>query len=132
MKTAAAAALLLVLTLAGCGSDSEPPGDAKPTTEASVSPSSEAPKGVTVDITVNDGKVTPLNKKVDVKVGLPVTLHVVSDAAEEVHVHSDPEHEYEVAAGDDKSFTFTIETPGQVAVEAHNLDVTIVELVARP
>ena len=132
MKTAAAAALLLVLTLAGCGSDSEPPGDAKPTTETSVSPSSEAPKGVTVDITVNDGKVTPLNKKVDVKVGLPVTLHVVSDAAEEVHVHSDPEHEYEVAAGDDKSFTFTIETPGQVAVEAHNLDVTIVELVARP
>ncbi len=132
MKTAAASALLLVLTLAGCGSESEPPSDAKPTTESSVSPSSEAPKGVTVDITVAGGKVTPLNKKVDVKVGEPITLHVVSDAAEEVHVHSDPEHEYEVAAGDDKTFTFTIETPGQVAVEAHHLDVTIVELVARP
>ncbi len=57
---------------------------------------------------------------------------MISDAAEEIHVHSDPEHEYEVAAGDDKTFTFTLDTPGQVAVEAHHLDVTIVELVARP
>ncbi|GAA3515923.1 hypothetical protein GCM10022234_08810 [Aeromicrobium panaciterrae] len=127
MKTVAVA-LTLLLAVAGCGSDSEP----TPTTESSASASSEATQGVTIDITVAGGKVTPLGKKVDVKVGEPVTLHVVSDADEEVHVHSDPEHEYEISAGDDKTFTFTIETPGQVAVEAHHLDVTIVELVARP
>lgn len=131
MKTAAAA-LLVALTLAGCGSTSEPSSDATATSEPTPSATTEAPKGVTVEIEFSNGDVVPMDEKVDVKVGEPVTLHVVSDAADEIHVHSDPEHEYEVAAGDDKTFTFTIETPGQVAVEAHELDVTIVELVARP
>lgn len=130
--TAPAAALLLTFALSGCGSDSDPSSETKPTTESSVSPSSEALKGVTVDIAVADGKVTPRAKKVDVKLGEPINLHVVSDTEEEIHVHSDPEHEYEIAAGGDETYTFTIETPGQVAVEAHHLDVTIVELVVRP
>jgi len=61
-----------------------------------------------------------------------VTLNVTSDADEEIHVHSDPEHEYEVKAGDSLDETFTIDTPGQVAVEAHHLDVTILQLVVEP
>jgi hypothetical protein len=128
MKTAAA--VLLVLTLVGCGSTSEPPSEA--TTEPTATATSDAPKGVTVEIEFVNGEVVPLDEKIDVNVGEPVTLHVISDVAEEIHVHSDTEHEYEVAAGDDTTFTFTINTPGQVAVEAHELDVTIVELVARP
>ncbi len=134
MKTAAAV-LLLALTLAGCGSTSEPSSEATSTaseTEPTPSATTEAPKGVTVEIEFVNGEVVPLDEKIDVNVGEPVTLHVISDVAEEIHVHTDPEHEYEVAAGDDKTFTFTIKTPGQVAVEAHELDVTIVELVARP
>lgn len=128
-----AAALLLVVVLAGCGTDDDPPADTTATSDTpNVTATTEAPKGVTVEIEVANGKVDPRGKKVDVKVGEPINLHIVSDAAEEVHVHSDPEHEYEIAAGDDKTFTFAIETPGQVAVEAHHLDVTIVELVARP
>lgn len=133
MKTASAAVLLLVLTLTGCGTESDPPSESKPTTEpTATTTTSAAPKGTTVEIEFVNGEVVPLNGKVDVKVGEPVNLHVISDAEEEIHVHSDPEHTYAVAAGDDKTFTFTIETPGQVAVEAHHLDVTIVELVARP
>ncbi len=131
MKTLSAAVLLIVLTLAGCGSDSEPPSDSA-TTEPAATGSTDAPKGVTVEIKVVNGEVVPLNEKVDVLPGEPINLHVVTDAEEEIHVHSDPEHEYEVAAGDDKTFTFTIDTPGQFAVEAHHLDVTIVELVVRP
>jgi plastocyanin len=133
MKTAAA--LLLALTLAGCGSTSEPSSEATATasaTEPTPSATTEAPKGVTVEIEFVNGEVVPLDEKIDVNVGEPVTLHVISDVAEEIHVHSDPEHQYKVAAGDDKTFTFTIKTPGQVAVEAHELGVTIVELVARP
>jgi plastocyanin len=128
----AAAALLLLLAMAGCGSTSDPSDGANTTTEPSASATTDAPKGVTVEIEFVNGEVVPMNEKVDVKVGEPVNLHVISDADEEIHVHSDPEREYEVAAGDDKTFTFTIKTPGQVAVEAHKLDVTIVELVARP
>ncbi|MBC7631970.1 MAG: hypothetical protein H7290_10995 [Flavobacterium sp.] len=88
--------------------------------------------GPVVEIVVKDGKVTPEGRRVEVTVGQEIALHVTSDAAEELHVHSDPEHTFEVARGGDKTFTFTIRTPGQVAVEAHHLGVTIVQLVVRP
>ncbi|AXT85966.1 hypothetical protein C6I20_12765 [Aeromicrobium sp. A1-2] len=128
-----------VLLLAGCGgsssADEAPAEDGSTSTAAPTSTSpSPAPTdaGVTVDIVLKGGAVTPQGKRIDVRVGQKVTLHVTSDADEELHVHSDPEHEFEVSAGDDESFSFTIDTPGQVAVEAHHLDVTIVQLVVRP
>jgi hypothetical protein len=66
------------------------------------------------------------------KVGQKVTLHITSDAHETIHVHSEPEQEFEIGAGDDVEKSFTIDQPGQVAVEAHHLGVTIVQLVVRP
>ena len=116
----AATLLAGALVLAGCGG-SEGSGE----TEAGLK------AGVTVDIMIKDGTVTPQGKRVDVKAGEKVTLHITSDADEEIHVHSDPEHEYEVGPGDDVTETFTLKTPGQVAVEAHHLDVTIVQLVVK-
>jgi len=113
----AACAAALVLT--GCGSS-----------DAGSSGSSHEP--VVVDIAIKDGKVTPQGDRVDAKVGQKITLHITSDADEEVHVHSEPEHEYEVGPGDDVEKSFSIKTPGQVAVEAHHLDVTIVQLVVKP
>ena len=113
------ALLACALVLAGCGG-----GDG--------SDGSSDQGAVTVTIAVKDGKVTPQGKRVDVKAGEPVTLRISSDADEEIHVHSDPEHEYEVGPGDQVDKTFTIDTPGQVAVEAHHLDVTIVQLVVKP
>lgn len=88
--------------------------------------------GVVVAINVKDGKVTPLGKRVEVKVGQRIYLDMTSDTAEEIHVHSEPEHSYELTPGDTATKSFTIGTPGQVAVEAHHLDVTIVQLVVRP
>lgn len=138
MKTLVIAATAVVaLGLAGCGSDdtdaspaaSAPSSTATGTPSATASPASD---GVTVDIDVAaDGKVTPQGRRVDVKRGEKVTLHITAKAAEEIHVHSDPEHEYEVKAGDDVSESFTIDTPGQVAVEAHHADTVIVQLVVR-
>jgi plastocyanin len=118
----AAALLACGLVLTGCGgSDGDGKTDAEPKSG-----------GPTVEIVIKDGKVTPRGKRIDVKAGDPVTLHITSDADEEIHVHSDPEHEYEVAAGDDVTKSFTLTTPGQVAVEAHHLDATIVQLVVTP
>ncbi len=114
-----ALALAGLLILAGCGSS-----DAKDKV------ADAGPK--VVDIVFKDGKVTPQGERVDVKVGQKIELHVTSDRDDEVHVHSTPEHEYEVPAdAKDKTFTFSIKTPGQVAVESHGLDVTILQLVVR-
>lgn len=91
----------------------------------------EKARGVLVEITIKDGKVTPRGDRVEVKKGQKITLLVTSDADEEIHVHSDPEHTYQVKAGGSIEKSFTIETPGQVAVEAHHLDATVVQLVVR-
>jgi len=117
----AAALLACALVLTGCGGSSDGSDGG-----------TSAKDAVTVDIAIKDGKVTPQGKRVKVKAGQSVTLHITSDADEEIHVHSDPEHEYEVAPGADVTESFTLKTPGQVAVEAHHLDVTIVQLVVEP
>lgn len=89
-------------------------------------------RGTVVEIVIEDGKASPQGDRVEVKAGRTVTLLVTSDADEEIHVHSDPEHTYEVGAGESIEKSFTLDTPGQVAVEAHGLGVTIVQLVVRP
>lgn len=84
---------------------------------------------VTVDITEKDGKIEPVGKVVKASTGQDITLVVTSDVKDEIHVHSDPEHEFEVAAGDEeKEFTFSVDTPGTIEVESHMLDVTILKL----
>jgi major membrane immunogen (membrane-anchored lipoprotein) len=113
-------AVVTVLTLTACGSSD------------GAEPEASSASGVVVDIAVENGTVTPTAGRVDVKVGQKVTLHVTSDADEEVHVHSEPEHEYELAPGDDKTYSFRLKVPGQVAVEAHHLDVTAVRLIVTP
>lgn len=128
---AAAGALLLV----GCGSDDDAEPGVSPAATASApsaEPTEEAAEGVQVDITIADGAVSPQGERVEVGVGEPVTISVTSDAVDEIHVHSDPDVTIDVEAGGSAEETFTIDTPGQVAVESHELGVTIVQLVVRP
>jgi hypothetical protein len=118
------------LLVAGCaGSDT---GTVSSSPNPSQSSAAEPSEDVVVDIAVKDGKVTPQGDRVEMKVGQKVTLHITSDAHETIHVHSEPEHEYEIGEGDDIRKSFTIDTPGQIAVEAHHLEATIVQLVVRP
>jgi hypothetical protein len=123
------AALLAALLLAsGCGGSTD-----TGTVSSSPNPGTESPAsdGVVVNIAIKGGKVRPHGDRVDMTVGQEVTLRISSDAAEEIHVHSDPEHTFEVKPGESLEESFTIDTPGQVAVEAHHLDATIVQLVVR-
>ncbi len=134
MKRITVAMFAVVALLAGCGGgeDTGTVSSSPNPSRSAADPSDDASEAVVVDIAVKDGKVTPQGDRVDVKVGQKVTLHITSDAHEAIHVHSEPEHEYEIEPGDDVEKSFTIDTPGQIAVEAHHIDATIVQLVVRP
>jgi hypothetical protein len=102
--------------LAGCGSPS------KTATGA----------GLSVDVTIAHGEVTPANATLQASVREPITLHVTSDAADELHVHSVPDHKFEVAAAANQTFQFSVDVPGNVDVELHHLDRTVATIQVRP
>ncbi len=89
---------------------------------------------VVVDIRIADGEVRPQGEEVGAWVDQPIELRVDSDIADEIHVHSEPEHEFEVEAdpGTDQVFTFSVEIPSQVEVESHGTETTILKLVVTP
>ena len=132
MRIAAAAVFTAALLLAGCGGKYTGTVSSSPNPSPDEPAAAESSDAVVVDIAVRDGKVTPQGDRVEMTVGQKVTLHITSDAHETIHVHSEPEQEFEIGEGDDVEKSFTIDTPGQIAVEAHHLDVTIVQLVVRP
>lgn len=150
-------AALVVLTLAGCGSGSDDTGAAaaeqtsSPSADASAqeSPGGSAggdtghesheshdrPDDGTVEIAVKieNGRVTPSGERVDVQVGERIRLVVDSDVADRLHVHSFPERVFRVHPGDDdKQFELTLNQPGVVEVELHELGDVVVSLAARP
>jgi heme/copper-type cytochrome/quinol oxidase subunit 2 len=113
-----AVAALLMWALVACGGSpkaTQPPG-----------------AGLVVDITIAKGQVTPSNARLAAKVSQPITLHVTSDSADELHVHSVPDHKFQVAAVADQTFQFTVDVPGNVDVELHHLDRTVATIQVRP
>ena len=124
---------LAVGVLAACGSDparTEPPTPTPKATASASEPAKEEPP--TVDVVIADGTVRPKAKRVDVKVGQKVVFNVTSDVTEELHAHSSPAQSFDVKRGRDQQFVLTIDTPGQVEVEAEGLGISIVTLVVRP
>lgn len=122
--------VLALVLAAGCGPTTT---TAEPTTTQATNESTEGtkPGPVALDVTIIDGEVTPRGARVELKVGQPLTLSVHSDSADEVHVHTDPEQEFAVKANSNQRFTFRVDKPGKVAVEVHDLDVVIAELLVR-
>jgi hypothetical protein len=110
------AAVACTTALAGCGGDdsSAGSGGGLPTK--------------TINVTISGDTVTPNGDRVSVKVNQPIQLVVKADAAGEIHVHSDPEHELEYSAGTTTIRPFEIDKPGIVTVESHALEKTIVQL----
>jgi hypothetical protein len=89
-------------------------------------------EGLVVDITIAKGQVTPSNATLQAKVSQPITLRVTSDAVDELHVHSVPDHKFQVAAAANQTFQFSVDIPGNVDVELHHLDRTIATIQVRP
>lgn len=88
--------------------------------------------GLSVNVTIAHGQVTPANAVLQATVRQPITLHVTSDAADELHVHSVPDHKFEVAAAANQTFEFTVDVPGNVDVELHHLDRTVATIQVHP
>jgi len=88
--------------------------------------------GLSVDVTIAHGQVTPANATLQATVRQPITLHVTSDAADELHVHSVPDHKFEVAAAANQTFQFSVDVPGNVDVELHHLERTVATIQVRP
>lgn len=134
IKYAGAAASVLVLAAlsAGCSAKTETAPAASPAASSSASVSSVAPAaGVAIPVTILKGVVTPNNGEYEAKVGEPITLNVDSDVADQLHVHSVPEHEFEVKPGTGQNFTFAVTVPGQVVIELHSADKTVATLTVR-
>ena len=108
-------AVALIADIAGCGSAS------KTATGA----------GLSVNVTIAHGEVTPANATLQATVHQPITLHVTSDAADELHVHSVPDHKFQVAVAANQTFQFTVDVPGNVDVELHHLDRTVATIQVR-
>lgn len=133
------AAVGVVMVVSACGTtQSGSPASTSPATATSPaagaagSTEPAAPAGPTLDITIAGGTVTPTNAQLDAAVGQPITLTVTSDAADELHVHAVPEASFEVQPGADQTFEFTVDVPGRVEVELHELHRTVVTVQVRP
>jgi hypothetical protein len=121
------------LITAGCGgsnSSESAPGSASSSQPSTVGPSDMSnaqapPTQLVIDVTIKGGDVTPTNEQLKAGVKEPIVVHVNSDAADELHAHSTPEHRFDVQAKPMQSFQFTVDAPGKVDVELHKLNKTI-------
>jgi hypothetical protein len=110
--------LSVLLLVAGCGDDGGGGADGD----------SSAPEKI--DITFSGDSVEPNGERVEVDAGQKVELVVKADAPGEIHVHSTPEQELEYGKGT-TTLTLTIDQPGVVEVESHDLEKTILQLEVR-
>jgi hypothetical protein len=121
------------LITAGCGGSSSSesaPGSTSSSQPSTVSPSDMSnaqapPTQLVIDVTINGGDVTPTNEQLKAGVKEPIVVHVNSDAADELQVHSTPDHSFDVQAKPMQSFQFTVDGPGEVDVQLHKLGKTI-------
>jgi hypothetical protein len=142
--------VVCVLLATGCGDDEPNPADnveqnsgasasAEPIpaeqgsteTAAEPSPSATEDAAQVIDITFEGDSVTPNGDRVEVTAGEPITLRVTADKAGEIHVHSNPEQELDYDAGT-TTLHLTINQPGIVEVESHELEKIIVQLEVTP
>lgn len=136
LLTLSAAAVLL----AGCGSSTEAGAPAADSSAASTPSETAAPpltdnqtppNRLIVDVTIKGGEVTPTNEPLQSGLGEAIVIRVNSDAADELHVHSNPEHTFKIEPKQGQQFQFTVDVPGNVDVELHQLNKTIATITVQ-
>lgn len=89
------------------------------------------PSRLVIDVTIKGGTVTPTNEQLQAAVKEQIVIRVNSDVADELHVHSNPEHTFNVEAKPAQSFQFTVDVPGRVDIELHQLNQTIATIAVQ-
>ena len=121
------------LITAGCGgsntADNAPssPSSSQPSTvnPSDMSNDQAPPARLVIDVTIKGGTVTPTNEQLQAGLKEQIVIRVNSDAADELHVHSTPDHTFTVEAKPNQSFQFSVDVPGKVDVELHKLNKTV-------
>jgi len=137
-RTRVGAVVLAAVTLVG-GSACSGASSTAPATTAAASPSTDAAVaspapsttpanlGQVVAITVAGGKVTGPKGRVKIKQGSVVTLRVISDVADEVHLHGYDKH-VDVEKGGTADLTFTATLTGVFEAELETRALRLTEL----
>jgi hypothetical protein len=121
------------LITAGCGGSNgtdNASGSASSSQPSTVGPSDMSnvqapPTRLAIDVDIKGGNVTPTNAQLQAGLKEQIIIRVNSDAADELHVHSTPEHKFNIEAKPMQMFQFTVDVPGRVDVELHKLNKTI-------
>lgn len=146
MRSRIGAALMcagLMGAVVGCGTEADTSSDsaansatANTTTPKTTTPSATTPSSpgnaLTIEVSIEAGSVAPTNERIEAVVGEPIAVRVDSDAADELHVHSVPDHTFDIEAAQGQVFEFVVDVPGQVALELHDSGRTIATLLVRP
>lgn len=151
--TATVTVAVLALGLSACGSDdgeavegsaagssnsasaspseSTDPATGTPTEGGETASTEPAePAGPSIDVTVEGDQVSPNAESLEIEVGQPLTLNIVSDRAGEFHVHAKPEQYIDFEAGNTTT-ELVVETPGSVEIEEHDSGAVIALLEVR-
>jgi hypothetical protein len=131
------AALLLPL-VAACGGSDPSTVAAPPSPSASVAAPSDQPTSVAsgvasdtaqqiVSLTVSHGKVTGDTGRVHVKLGTRIRITVLSDVADEIHVHL-YDLTQEMSAGTPASIEFVADRAGVITVELEHSKLPLTHL----
>jgi hypothetical protein len=132
------ALIATALITAGCGGSTSSDtatstsGSAPASTDApQMSDQQEPPARLVIDVTIKGGEVTPTNAQFDANAKQPIVVRVNSDVADQLHVHSNPEHTFDIEPKNGQSFQFTVDVPGNVDIELHQLNRTVATVTVR-
>lgn len=124
------------LVTAGCAAGepdrtSPPAGTVAPASQGAPASGPAAGGALVVPVRIAGGTVSPVDARLETRVGRPVEFVVDSDAEDELHVHATPDHTFPVAVGAGQRFRFTVGIPGRVEIELHEAGRTVATLLVR-
>lgn len=135
VRRGCALVLLAGLLTAGCASADDGGHAGHDQAEHSSAAATAAPQAgqqaLVIPVRLAGGAVTPDDTRLEAAVGQPIELVVDSDTGDELHVHSTPDHTFEVKPAAGQRFSFTVAVPGRVEIELHDAGRTVATVLVR-